>query len=382
MKVRYPLAAFLGLALFGVWSVASAAPIDIPLNTWVRRAYAAPGEGPCAGGDCKHMRLAFNYADGRIYFCGGDYGGSPYIDSGRQEIWSYSIGDGSWRLEHPYCGTAGEVNPTHPDEVGWAYDSRRNIFWMIPGYMGQDNGECTTGTQVRNQIMSFDPATDRWSFENRQLPTDVTLGSNGFAQYDSLTDTILQFFYASCSGVLIYDIANDSWTRECHTGNFFLSKEYSAMDRVNRVIYSIDGDQNKLYRYSIDSHRIDVLGDTPVGQGSTRLRPVWDPVNRVILWFDYGSPDNPPDGNGGHLHVYHPDTNSWEDRPVYQPDGDAVVGVNVVFDPYQNVLLVMGSPTYYGAGYFHLYRYGNGTGGPPPPPDTVSPSAPANLRAR
>jgi hypothetical protein len=365
-----------GLIALVLVSSAAAAPIDIPLDTWVRRPLPPHGGGACPTG-CKHMRLAYDSANGRIYFCGGDYGGDPYIDSGRQEVWSYSIADSSWRLEYPYCGVAGQVQPMHPDEVGWVYDSRRDKFWMIPGYMGHDTGDCTDAAVVRNEIMTFEPATDRWTVENRQEFTGANYGDMGFAQYDPVTDTIIQFFYSSCSGVAIYDIATDTWTRKCLPGTFFLTKEYTALDLEDRVIYAIEGNENKLYRYDIDSQTIQAVSDTPPGKGSTRMRPVWDSVNRVLLWFDYGGDDDP---NGGHLHVYHPDTNTWEvDKPIRQPQGDPVVGVNVVFDPGQNALLVMGSPTF-NSPYFFLYRYDNGSGGPAR--DTTPPSAPTGLHAR
>ncbi|HET7904445.1 MAG TPA: hypothetical protein VFM17_07785 [Candidatus Eisenbacteria bacterium] len=366
----------LAALVVGLAVPALAAPLDIPVNTWVRRPRPASGQGPCPG-QCKHVRMAFNPSDGRIYFCGGDYGGAPYIDSGRQEVWSYGVADSSWRLEHPYCGPAGATQPSHPDEVGWVYDTRRNKFWMVPGYMGQVTTDCPDVATPRWEMMTFDPATDRWTLENRTELHNVNLGDNGFAQYDPVTDTIIQFFYASCSGVGIYDIATDTWTRKCLSNLPFVSKEYTAMDLVDRVIYVIDGSRNVLYRYDMDTQTVEAVGDAPAGAGSTQTHPVWDPVNRVILWFDYESNYFPA---GGRLHVYHPDTNTWEvNKPIYQPEGSTVFGNNVVFDPVQNVLMAMGSTTD-GTPYFYLYRYANG--GPPPPPDLVPPAAPASLRPR
>ena len=110
----------------------AAKPIDIPLKTWIARKLPALGKGPAATG-AKHIRLAHNGENGRIYFCGGDYGGLKHNQSGRNELWSYSIAGGDWKLEYPYTGPAGDVQPSHPDETGWTYDSRRKVFWMVPG---------------------------------------------------------------------------------------------------------------------------------------------------------------------------------------------------------------------------------------------------------
>jgi hypothetical protein len=377
MKSRLLVATVCGIGFLGFASPGTAAPIDIPLDTWVRRPLPPSGHGPCPG-HCKHMRLMHNPVDGRIYFEGGDYGGGGHIDSGRNETWSYSVADSTWRLEYPYCGPAGEFQPMHPDEVGWVYDTRRNVFWMVPGYMGQDTADCpSSATQLRYQMMTFNPSVDQWTDENRKELDGVNLGDNGFAQYDPVTDTIIQFFYASCSGVAIYDIATDTWTKKCFPNLPFVSKEYTAMDPVNRVIYVIDGNGNKLYRYHIDSQTVEAVCDAPPGAGATQSHPVWDSVNHVLLWLDYVSTYSP---GGGHFHVYHPDTNTWEvDKPIHQPEGSTVFGDNAVFDPGQNVFLVMGS-LYDDTPYFYIYRYA--AGGPPPPPDTAPPSPPANLRPR
>lgn len=371
MRYRTQRAAVLGLTTLLLGSAAWGTPIDIPLNTWVRRPLPPNDEGPCPSG-CKHMRLAHNPGDGRIYFEGGDYNGTGHIDSGRQETWSYSIADGTWRLEYPYCGPAGGVQPMHPDEVGWAYDTRRNLFWLMPGYMGGDTGDCSGGaSQIRYEIMTFNPASGQWILENRQELT-TSGGHHTFAQYDPVTDTIIQF--DGC-GVAIYDIATDTWTTKVLPGCPTLSNEHSAIDRIDRVIYGIERGGGKFWRYHIDTQTVEALAPAPAGS-MARARPVWDSVNRVLLWFDYTADYDPV---GGRLNIYHPDTNTWEvNRPVYQPEGDEVVGLNVVFDPYQNVLLVMGSRSVV-TGYFHLYRYGNGSGAPA---DSVAPSAPANLHTR
>ena len=100
-----------------------AAQIDIPLKQFVYKALTSPN--PFGGGGTKHTRLAVDPINGRIYVTSGDFiptpNSGPDRDSGRQETYSYSIYDNTWVLEYPYCGPAGDVQPLHPDEVGWVW---------------------------------------------------------------------------------------------------------------------------------------------------------------------------------------------------------------------------------------------------------------------
>ena len=101
--------------------------INLTPKTWIARPLSEPGKGPCPSGGCKHMRLAHNPINGRIYFLGGDYGGPGAMASARNELFSYSIKENNWNLEYPYCGPAGDIQPDHPDEVG-CIDTRRKVF--------------------------------------------------------------------------------------------------------------------------------------------------------------------------------------------------------------------------------------------------------------
>lgn len=108
-----------------------AAPINIPL-TWVERPVPAVGEGPSGG--MKHVRIAHNRDNGRLYFSGGDFVGPEFFASGRNEIYSYSIQDEDWRQERPYCPADGDYQSARPDQTSWVYDTKRKLFWVTPGY--------------------------------------------------------------------------------------------------------------------------------------------------------------------------------------------------------------------------------------------------------
>lgn len=371
----------LGLPLLSDAALAQQA--SIPLKTWVARPAPKIDQGPCPDGNCKHMRLAHNPLNGRIYFLGGDYAGIIGYDSGRNEVYSYSIGQGNWILEQPYCTPPGSVQPSHPDEVGWVFDSKRNLFWMLPGYMGADQGECSS-TLIRGKIMTFDPVTKVW--KDPQRTAGVTGEATKFAQHDPVTDTIIRFYFDGGSGAssLVYNITTDTWTPKVHTGSdvndAYLGEEYSALDVEGRLIWLIDIVKGKLYKYNIDTRQLSYVTQTPaknVQTGETApydcAMPIWDSVNKVLLW--------PHISNFGDaritLYIYHPATNTWETDRMVQPDGLTVTGNSAVFDPYQNALLVMGGRAY-ATPYLFLYRYGDGS----PSVDRLPPASPQNLRIR
>ncbi|MBI1892595.1 MAG: hypothetical protein HYS14_00550 [Candidatus Rokubacteria bacterium] len=360
--------------------------IAIPTRTWVARPLPGIGQGPAPTGS-KHMRLVHNPVNGRLYLLGGDYSGLEGYDSGRNEVYSYSVAVDTWALEYPYCGPPGSVQPSHPDEVGWAWDSTRNIFWMTPGYMSAAVDDPCPQNLVLNKIMTFDPASRTWAAPNR---TANGFGAIKFAVYDSQTDSIIRFTTNGSGPVAQhYDIATDTY----HEYVFGLDpydevmrqalfgEEYYAIDAPGRVIWLIEPVQGRLYRYWIDQRQLEFVANTPVTNpvppgGADdywpwdSAMPIWDSVNRVLLWpriRDFSTANIT-------LYIFHPDTGQWEQDAMVQPNGLPVRGNTAVFDPDQNVLMVLGG-TYPANPYLFLYRYGDGSGtAPPPPPPAPAPT--------
>ncbi len=279
MIQRYKLRPdFLLVASLFAASSTLAAPIDIPLNTWVARPVPAVGEGPSGG--MKHIRIAHNGghktdSNGRLYFSGGDYSGPEFFGSGRNEVYSYSIEDNDWRLEHPYCPEDGDYQPAGPDQVGWVYDSRRNLFWMTPGYTSPgsrrncNEGNTWKGT-LGNTLMAFNPVTKKWMHDPekpRTLPSNATPSIRKFAHYDPVTDTIIRFGQGGAR-VEIYDIENDEWTLKnlpSDIAEAFLGWDYTALDVVGRAIYTVAVFKDKLIRYDIDTQTAAYVSDLPTG---------------------------------------------------------------------------------------------------------------------
>lgn len=378
-----------------------AVPINIPLKQWIALETPDPGKGVTYGysptSSMKHVAAAHNPINGRIYFEGGDYF-NPGVGSQsyQQTTYSLSIADrfsnlsnrnAGWRLEYPACGPAGNIQPKHPDTVGWAWDSKRNVFWMVPGVMefyGPGNTDCPGESNafgsdpgfIYNHFMTFNPATQQWTDRSSNIGNRAY--QSWAAEYDSVNDTIIRFGSDDFGNpvVGVYDIVKDKWTNYPlnlnAAGNpIFIYTESSAIDLDKRLVYAIDGNSGRLHSFHLDSHNISDLGPVPGGtnpaaSGFTHI--AWDSINKVLMWPKIGS---------GPLNIYHPDTKTWE---ANIPTTTNIPGLNAkgrlaVFDPYQNVLIFYGG---IGDGvpvdpYFYIYRYADGTGAPPPP-DTTPPA--------
>ena len=351
--------------------------IDIPLNTWV----PVPLDGDWHKqpvGEMKHMRLAHNPVDGKIYFVGGDHQGQPgWSDSGRNEMYTYEIATNTWEMIQPYCDGTANPKPARLDEVGWVYDTKRNGFWATLGWQwgsGETSDVCPqpNGYFRQKGVMFYDPVAKTWEHGNRTgiASVNLSVADHKVAQYDPVTDRIIVL---GTEAVATYDIANDVWSKVKYSFNppMRLAPHYPAIDVEGRVIYGIDKDNPRLFRYNIDSQTMDILGPLPI-MPYIQAQAVWNSVSKVLEWFDHQS---------GQLNIYHPDTNTWDvDVPAQKPSNIIVQGNHAVFDPYQNVHMIMGGTNIVGHGanpYVFLYRYG--PGGTGSPLDTTPPGSPKNL---
>lgn len=348
---------------------------DLPVNTFV--ALEVPPRGKGIPDAMKHVTWAFNPTDNRLYAVGGDYGGTAFEASYRQETWSLSLAErwahrsddtAGWRLEYPYCGPAGQVQPKHPDFVGWTWDPRRSVFWMVPGTMVANNEVCPGETAAGKddpgfligRIMTFNPSTKTWA---DQGANGYTAGPHAtetwMSVYDPERDEIVRFGFDGGSGGVanILDVAKKRWSivRLGMNGagkDIRLTKEYLAPNLARREIWAVDGLAGRLHRWDMDRKFLADLGPVPGGplESANLTYPVWDSVNGVLLWY---RSDN-------QFYVYHPDRNRWETvQIVTSPPGLPVRGRAVVFDPSSNALLLMGGlePS---NPYMFLFRYAPG----------------------
>lgn len=358
------------------------APVTaVPLRQWIALEVPDLGKGVQYGRSVyepmKHVSAAVNPLNGRIYFTGGDYGvgrdlGQSYVQatfslSLAERLANRSDRNAGWRVEYPYCGPPGQVQPKHPDHVGWTWDAKRRLFWMVPGIMevsvggsncpGESEARSSDPGFVFNHLMTFDPGARRWTAQS----ANINGTSNWSAHYDPATDTITKFRWDGTFGQIaaVYDIASDKWTEhrlgKNATGADVRFSTISAIDREQRVIYSIDGEASgRLYRYRMDDHRVDDLGVVP--GGATRFWEcyiAWDSVSRVLFYYDYGRRG---------FHVYDPEEGTWKKSLPTETDipGVRAQGRLLVFDAYQNLMLLMGGSDPDLTPHMYVYRYGDG----------------------
>lgn len=368
--------------------------IDIPSGVFV--ALELPDINHGIPSENKHTTWAHNPIDGRLYSIGGDFSssdpGAP--QSYQQKQFSLSIAErwanrsdrnAGWREEYPYCGPDGGIQPKSPDFIGWTWDPNRQVFWALPGtFVIPVYAVCTDRTVSTSDdpkykyrhLMTFNPSepdlAKRWTDWGQD--TTPWRGEPWMAVYDPGTDTIIKFAGDSSQKADIFDVKTKTWSSVSYgpnaVGGTVRIPEAMSPDFVARVIYVVDGTAGRLMRWNIDRRTLTDLGPVPDGPVTpiTNAYSVWDSVNRVLLFFHY---------NAGRLHVYHPDTGKW-DTPamVTDPAGlEPSVRHALVFDPYQNVMVMLGTTNSNPKIWF--YRYASGS---PPPGGNSSLSPPANLR--
>ena len=358
--------------------------IDIP--TGVFMAVQLPYRGQGIGYN-KHVTLAWNPLDGRLYSVGGDFGGLAHEQSYRQDMFSLSIKDkwddktnpaAGWRLEQPYCRTDGTIQPKHPDFVGWTWDNKRNVFWMVPGTMeiASDNCAGETGSRASDplflayHVMTFDPVTKKWT--NQTSDTGPNVAETWKSHYDNESDSLIRFGWDGGLGAVanIYSIPTKTWSKfglgvNALGKDIRVNKEGSDTDSEKKQIYTVDGCSGRLHRYSIATKKIADLGPVPGGSisGCTTTNDAyvaWDSIHKVLFFWRLDTST---------LHVYEPANSTWQNISTVTSPGGLTPSVRhaFVFDPGQNVLVMVGS-TDTSNNNMYLFRYAPGVGVPITPP--------------
>jgi hypothetical protein len=382
--------------------------LNMPLRTWVARPFPtipnSPGGASAGSNGSKHLRFATSLTTGVMYELGGDYSAANV--NSWFGLWSYNMVTDQWQLAYPWCGNPGEVMLGSRDELGWVWDSKRNKFWALPGFVYvTTNFTCSGGAeQIYGAIMTFDPATGKYANANAAPePINGQKPKNGI--YDPVTDSI----YRAGTGIPglvwdVYHISSNTWDQygtPCASGSapsgpcagdglayvndVDLGFEYIAADIAHRKIYAIDPIYYRLFEFDMDKHTLTIKAKIPepdparVAQARSRqwtlsdlTQVAFDSINNVLFYSYWGYADGAVT-----LLIYHPDTDTWETDTMFQPDGLKVRGNSVAFNPVTNALMVFGglcgSDTdpvcgkSHGIGgadpslnNFFLYRYGNG----------------------
>ena len=359
---------------------------NIPVGKWIAVKTPARNKGIFYGDSTydgmKHVSIALDPLNGRLYFEGGDYSGaSGFHQSYQQETWSLDLAarlsdptnrNAGWRLEYPYCGPSGQIQPKHPDTVGWVWDSRRNVFWIVPGVSVSSPALCSGETYSHNSdpgfifkhMMTFNPATKKWTDVSSNVHGPY--GNNWKAVYGPKTDTIIRFGYRNSAIAQVYNISKNTWTdyplgKDALGRDIRVSNAFPAVDLKDRVIYVIDHSHGRLHRYHMDSHTMDDLGPIPGGpRHFYETYIAWDSTNRVLFWFD---------NIKRVFNIYHPDTKTWQTvSTATNIPGINAYGRTLIYDAHDNVLVLMGGVDPAPPSYFYLYRFGSGSGASPSVP--------------
>ncbi len=385
-------------------SKAAAGPIsNIPERVLVGLQVADRGRGIPFG--MKHTASAYHPRSGRIYFTGGDFSGLQHDGSYRQETFSLDVAtrygaptnqNAGWTLEYPYEGYGGtSVQPKHPDTVGFVWDSRRNVFWLLSGLMVVStsavhsvtfpNGAVETDTKGDDpnflyfRVMTFDPdasPAQRWkgtpflwaqNSDGTQPPASLT-GSpeHRHGVYDPVRDCILVPMAVRAGNLGVFDCGTGTWTYH----NVGLGG-YTGVQRGNHVVADLV--RRKLYHVatkgpnypdaSSSAHLIAFDMDPPYR--SYDLGPVprlptinpyemcfitWDTLNEVLLYIPWTIPDTSPPNQIfstaqgiSELYAYRPSTAAWETIPVVtSPPGSYFTLRSAVYNPELNLHVFTG----------------------------------------
>lgn len=307
---------------------------DLPASgQWMTRQFMGPGKSLYH--PLKHVRCAVHPESRRIYFCGGDFAGPVYMQSGRQEIYSYDIERDDWRGEHGYCPGPGETAPFHPDQVGWTWDSKRKVFWMLPGiqYGSSTNGPPCDGK--KGTVMGFDPQTKKWQ-EPQQGPIfKHEYEPSKFAVYDAKTDCCIMLGSTESRH---WHPETGQWDGTRWGGDRILFGSYTAL--IDRYVYALDYRGKRLVRYDIDARRIEDGPKLPFDPGPnemTNLVYARKHGKIFLAHFAYGEYHPPV------LWAYDVKAQTYEERPVKIPGVQEPRSNTIVYHDEADVLMLFGN---------------------------------------
>jgi len=371
-----------------------------PNRTWVSKPSPSAGQGPAPGGAAKHTRMCYDSRRSVIVNTGGDYQDSVASDNGNAHIWQRDIfnipGNNSWTNKHGYCSLSGQLMPSAPDNVGFAYDSARDRYYTIPGFyndLANIQPNCPGRTLTMNPVQ-FDPsgATPAYSAVTWSNPTNGYGGDLGatFAVYDPIGDRVYRFRDTGSLKMEILNVAAGTWSQvtapnfPAPADNPNCHGDQSVIDVLGRAVYcylrTTQQSTGYLLRFDINSSaftRIAVPSSICNGLASTNNTDIetwmaFDPISRKILLPSYNAISYT--GQVALLGIFDVDAQTWETET---PNLSGININTIGFDAAAGVMLGFGRSSGSSAQFY--YRYG---GAAVAPGDTTSPSvsitAPAN----
>ena len=336
---------------------AMAAPTSgpLPANTWVTVPQPPPGKAPLARSG-KHARATYDTKRGRLLITGGDRDGS---DAGNASVWSVNLADGTAEELSPMCRPAPELMPNFPDNVVWAYDSRRDQAVLLRGFFfGLSRGQAVCKRDDPNIVRTdllFDLASRTWQpppWPVSPLGLGSDSGGPTFGVYDEATDHVYAYKWDGAWGgnMLILNRANNSWERirfgesprDGPVRNAYCVRSQMALEPGKAIYMScISNKKPMLVRFDLAKKSATGL-EMPEGYVAPptdqETYMVFDPRARVLL-----HPFVPNlAGVVSTLYVYDLDAKGWSARPVPTDQSPRVFGNLAAWDPESGALVLYG----------------------------------------
>jgi hypothetical protein len=332
----------------------NAALINIPDNTWVPLGATIP---PNRNGGAE-VFWAYDAANRVIVHYGGCTW--PYTN----EQWNFDLGTATWTLKYPQNPTAPPNLPAGGCSRGLAFDSKRNLVWIMGG---ASNGGMGTGDFG---LYSYDAATNVWTKAVENWGNPARYGSTLMAAnclgYDSIHDLLVSVGRnsagATVGDVWVYDIKNRIWNARSYdpvAGGTGYEPITFDPDIAQFVFFT--GAEIWTYDASTDLWTRKAAVVQPPGWRN-HVGMAYDSRNKVHIL--YGGRSGADD-----TWAYDARANAWTQM---QPTQHPQTGIDTMlfsYDPEHNVCVLAdyrpGSPMW-------VYRYSSGAVPPPVAPSIDS----------
>jgi hypothetical protein len=371
----------------------------MPLRTWIERpllGWAGIGKSYMPTGG-KHGRAFYHPGLKQMVFAGGDWKTAQPNDGNAagSEIWALDVANDKWTQLRPFC-VPNVVQPGRPDNVVWAYDSKRDRGLMAPGFYAitqRANSGC--GAIESSGAYAFDFASRQFVGPDIAAGLPPPPGGGGgagwggddgaaFGLYDPVTDELVRVRNGPTLERL--SLSSKTWrVQNLGIDGTTPHRSQSVIDVKGRAVYFLAPFRKPptLIRVSLDGGSVKAI-PLPVsyrapGDSSQEVYLAFDPGNRAVLVpNNTGMGQSPILGLG----IYHVDTGQWEWEAVPA----TVVGAVWGFDEATGAMVGIGKRSEPFA-YF-LYRYDPRAQPPNPPatqrwmPAAQAPSPPAPHQPR
>jgi hypothetical protein len=349
------------------------------LRTWIERpllGWGGVGKSYMPTGG-KHGRTFYHPGLKQMVFAGGD-GRIAQPNDGNfigTEVWALDVANDRWTQLRPYC-VPEAIQPGRPDNVVWAYDSKRDRGLMTPGFYGITQGaNAGCGAKEGWGAYAFD-------FPSRQfigpddaagLPAPPPGGGGGqswggdeaaaWGVYDPINDELIRIR----NGMRLerLNLATKAWrTRNLSDpGGTTPHRSQLVIDVKGRALYFIAAPNRTppaLIKVSLVNEAVTVFplpAQYQLPEAGAEVYLVFDNINRVVLIpNNFGMGQTPLFGLG----IYHVDTGAWEWEAVPNTIVASVWG----FDEATGAMIGVGK-RYEPFAYF-LYKYDPNTKAPNP----------------